>query len=99
VRDWPAHLGPPQFRRRLACIACAAVARLAELSPGCQRKKNLTNQRPAWLDQAHRKLDEPVFAAYGWDPDISDEGVLERLLELNLERAGAEAGSGGAKRR
>jgi len=51
---------------------------------------NLYNQRPAWLDLAHRKLDEVVFAAYGWDPGISDEEILERLLALNLERAGAE---------
>jgi type II restriction/modification system DNA methylase subunit YeeA len=50
---------------------------------------NLYNQRPTWLDLAHRKLDEAVFAAYGWDPGISDEEILERLLALNLERAGA----------
>jgi hypothetical protein len=30
-----------------------------------------------------------VFSAYGWDPAISDEELLERLLRLNLER-GAE---------
>jgi hypothetical protein len=29
---------------------------------------NLYNQRPTWLAEAHRKLDEAVFAAYGWDP-------------------------------
>jgi hypothetical protein len=49
---------------------------------------NLYNQRPAWLALAHKKLDEAVFAAYGWDPGISDEELLEKLLELNLERAG-----------
>jgi hypothetical protein len=49
---------------------------------------NLYNQRPTWLDHAHRKLDEAVAAAYGWDPDLSDEEILERLLALNLERAG-----------
>ena len=26
---------------------------------------NLYNQRPTWLDLAHRRLDEAVFAAYG----------------------------------
>jgi hypothetical protein len=51
---------------------------------------NLYNQRPTWLDLAHRKLDEAVFAAYGWDPGTSDEEILERLLALNLERAGEE---------
>ncbi|HKV09825.1 MAG TPA: DNA methyltransferase [Thermoanaerobaculia bacterium] len=49
---------------------------------------NLYNQRPTWLDLAHRKLDEAVFAAYRWDPGISDEEILEKLLALNLERAG-----------
>ena len=48
---------------------------------------NLYNQRPAWLDLAHKKLDAAVFAAYGWDPGLSDEELLERLLKLNLERA------------
>ena len=48
---------------------------------------NLYNERPTWMDLAHQKLDEAVFAAYGWNPDMSDEKILEKLLELNLERA------------
>ncbi len=48
---------------------------------------NLYNQRPTWLAQAHRKLDEAVFAAYGWPAGLSDEEILSRLLALNLERA------------
>ena len=51
---------------------------------------NLYNERPTWLDLAHRKLDEAVFAAYGWDPDLTDEDLLEKLLALNLERAEQE---------
>ena len=47
----------------------------------------LYNQRPAWLDLAHKKLDAAVFAAYGWDTGMSDEELLERLLRLNVERA------------
>jgi hypothetical protein len=27
---------------------------------------NLYNTRPTWLELAHKKLDEAVFAAYGW---------------------------------
>ncbi|MBI5695275.1 MAG: class I SAM-dependent DNA methyltransferase [Nitrospirae bacterium] len=50
---------------------------------------NLYNQRPAWLANAHRELDEAVAAAYGWESDLPDEEVLRRLLELNLERAGS----------
>lgn len=49
---------------------------------------NLYNERPTWLDLAHRKLDAAVFAAYGWQPDLSDEDILAALLALNLERAG-----------
>jgi len=30
------------------------------------------------------------FRRYGWEPGISDEELLERLLALNLERAGAQ---------
>lgn len=48
---------------------------------------NLYNERPTWLDLAHRKIDEAVFAAYGWDSDISDDELLAKLLELNMERA------------
>jgi hypothetical protein len=48
---------------------------------------NLYNQRPTWLENAHARLDEAVFAAYGWPPDLPDEGVLQNLLALNLERS------------
>jgi hypothetical protein len=48
---------------------------------------NLYNQRPTWLDLAHRKLDQAVLDAYGWPHDIADEDILARLLALNLERA------------
>ena len=47
---------------------------------------NLYNQRPAWLVNAHRALDEAVAAAYGWPVDLSDDEILRRLLALNLER-------------
>lgn len=50
---------------------------------------NLYNERPTWLALAHKKLDAGVFAAYGWDADISDEEILEKLLALNLARAAA----------
>jgi hypothetical protein len=48
---------------------------------------NLYNERPAWLDLAHQKLDAAVFAAYGWPVDLSDDELLARLLALNLARA------------
>jgi hypothetical protein len=36
-------------------------------------------------------LDKAVLDAYGWPHDLSDEGILERLLVLNQERAGGES--------
>jgi hypothetical protein len=48
---------------------------------------NLHNQRPTWLDNAHRRLDEAVFAAYGWPVDLSDDEIRARVLELNLSRS------------
>ncbi len=52
---------------------------------------NLYNARPTWLDLAHKRLDEAVFAAYGWKSDLSDEEILEKLLALNLERNRSQA--------
>ena len=53
----------------------------------------LYNQRPAWLDAAHKTLDLAVAAAYGWadySPEMPDEEILQRLLALNLARSGDE---------
>jgi hypothetical protein len=58
----------------------------------------LYNERPAWLDLAHKKLDAAVAAAYGWPADLSDEAILEKLLALNLERAAEEAKSANLKK-
>ena len=49
----------------------------------------LYNQRPAWLDAAHKALDVAVAAAYGWadyTAAMPDEEILQRLLALNLAR-------------
>ncbi len=51
---------------------------------------NLYNRRPTRLELAHRKLDEAVFGAYGWDLGMSDEELLEKLLALNVERVKEE---------
>jgi hypothetical protein len=50
---------------------------------------NLYNARPTWLADAHRTLDEAVFAAYGWREapgDLADAEIVARLLALNLAR-------------
>jgi hypothetical protein len=53
---------------------------------------NLYNERPLWLDHAHGELDEAVTEAYGWVDDfrsgaLGDDEILERLFNLNQERA------------
>ena len=95
---WPPGQEPPDDPRVQAIAAAAQeLNQLREnwLNPpgasAAELKKrtltNLYNQRPTWLQHAHRKLDTAVFAAYGWPPDLTDEDILARLLALNLERA------------
>jgi hypothetical protein len=79
--EHPPRIGLVRYPRLVAKDAeCAARLKARTLT-------NLYNERPAWLDLAHKKLDAAVFAAYGWPPSLSDEEILERLLALNLERA------------
>ncbi|MBW7998440.1 MAG: class I SAM-dependent DNA methyltransferase [Candidatus Glassbacteria bacterium] len=42
------------------------------------------------LRRIHDDLDKAVAEAYGWSFDLSDEGILERLVALNHERAEEE---------
>jgi hypothetical protein len=71
-------------------IATARYPRLVPKDDECARhlKKrtltNLYNERPTWLALAHQKLDAAVFAAYGWNPSMSDDDLLAALLALNL---------------
>jgi hypothetical protein len=54
-------------------------------------KRTLTrlyNENPTWLRLAHQHLDDAVLDAYGWPHDLTGEQILERLLALNLKRAG-----------
>ena len=93
---WPPGREPTTDPR---CAAIAVAARelvekrdawLAGTDPGDKKPRSLTrlyNDRPTWLDLAHRRLDETVFAAYGWPADMTDDQILEKLLELNLGRA------------
>lgn len=43
------------------------------------------------LRQLHDELDAAVLDAYGWPSTISDEEVVERLVQLNMQRAAEEA--------
>jgi type II restriction/modification system DNA methylase subunit YeeA len=51
---------------------------------------NLYNQRPEWLANVHRALDEAVFTAYGWPSNLTTQQILARLLALNQERAAVQ---------
>ena len=62
------------------------VAKEAELKK--RTLTNLYNARPTWLQMAHEKLDESVMDAYGWPHGLAEPEILERLLALNLQRAG-----------
>jgi hypothetical protein len=59
---------------------------LSEAELAVRTLTNLYNERPTWLANAHATLDAAVLAAYGWPPDLRDDEILSRLLELNLER-------------
>jgi type II restriction/modification system DNA methylase subunit YeeA len=55
----------------------------------------LYNARPAWLDNAHKALDEAVAEAYGWGDDwraekLTEDEILARLFKLNQERGSKE---------
>jgi hypothetical protein len=84
----------PQVTVTLAEHPEAAVEGSEVTVTSAEKKKrtltNLYNQRPTWLDLAHKRLDEAVFAAYGWTSTLSDEEILEKLLALNLERSKKE---------
>ena len=86
-------LNPPEWVERVPEVAPGYPDRLLPKPEHVADLKkrtltNLYNQRPAWLVNAHRMLDEAVAAAYGWPANLSDEEVLRRLLALNQERAG-----------
>jgi type II restriction/modification system DNA methylase subunit YeeA len=95
-------LNPPEWTERIPEVVPGYPDRIVA-KPGFDadlKKRTLTNlynARPAWLDNAHKALDQAVAAAYGWTdytPGMPDEEILRRLLALNLERKAAEASAG-----
>lgn len=89
-------LNPPDLVERVPEVVPGFPDRIVpvdERAAAILRKRTLTNlynERPAWLDNAHRDLDEAVAAAYGWPASISEDDAIGRLLELNLSRFAVE---------
>lgn len=88
-------LNPAEWVERVPEVVAGYPERIiAKPEHAAELKKrtltNLYNARPAWLDSAHKALDQAVADAYGWTdytPEMSDEDILHRLLALNLERS------------
>ena len=91
-------LNPPDLVQRVPEVVPGYPDRLLpvdEKAAAILKKRTLTNlynERPAWLDHAHRDLDDAAAAAaaYGWPADLTDEQILERLFKLNQARAAAQ---------
>jgi type II restriction/modification system DNA methylase subunit YeeA len=91
-------LNPPDLVKRVPEVVAGYPDRILPVDDKAAQilKKrtltNLYNERPAWLEGAHRVLDEAVAAAYGWEEDfkagaLTEEEILKRLFELNQQRA------------
>ncbi|WP_375208718.1 class I SAM-dependent DNA methyltransferase [Hyphomonas jannaschiana] len=91
-------LNPPDLVRRVPEVVPGYPDRILPVNDEAEailKKRTLTNlynERPAWLEHAHRDLDRAVAAAYGWEADfeaglLTDDEILKRLFELNQERA------------
>ncbi len=107
-------LNPPDLVQRVPEVVPGYPDRIVPISPEAEKTlktrtlPNLCNARPAWLDHAHKALDEAVTEAYGWGDDwragkLTADEILARLFRLNQERAAAQhqerpqgAGSGRA---
>jgi hypothetical protein len=92
---WSRYINPKSVDKETG-IGNVVYPRLVPKNADCAvklKERTLTklyNERPAWLDLAHKKLDAAVAAAYGFPADLTDEQILEKLLALNLARAAEE---------
>jgi hypothetical protein len=81
------HAGRLRFCRNLSGLSRRKVKSPHDHHPRefVSKWKRVTSREK--LELAHKRLDEAVFAAYGWESTLSNEEILERLLQLNLERS------------
>lgn len=95
-------LNPSDLVRREPEVVPGYPDRLLPVDEGAAKElkkrtlTNLYNARPAWLDNAHRALDEAVAEAYGWGDDwraglLTEDEILKRLFDLNQQRAAQDA--------
>jgi type II restriction/modification system DNA methylase subunit YeeA len=97
-------LNPPDLVVRVPEVVPGYPDRILPRDEECAKelkKRTLTklyNHRPAWLDNVQEELDAAVAAAYGWPADLPDDEILERLFELNQERAGISLVPGAPQR-
>ncbi len=56
-----------------------------------KEKKIHQNGLVGILKEIHDELDAAVAAAYGWPVDLPEQEILQRLVDLNAERAAEEA--------
>jgi len=97
VLEFPGAIGGPWSRFITGAnergIGTVRYPRLEPCDEDCVKKlakrtlTNLYNERPAWLANAHGKLDAAVASAYNFNVNLTDEAILEWLLALNQERA------------
>ncbi|MCA1775439.1 MAG: class I SAM-dependent DNA methyltransferase [Loktanella sp.] len=91
-------LNPPDLVDRVPEVVLGYPDRILpkdDAAAAMLKKRTLTslyNARPAWLDHAHKALDEAVAEAYGWGDDwraglLDDDEILARLFRLNQERS------------
>lgn len=103
-------LNPPDLVERVPEVVAGYPDRLLPKDDKAAKElkkrtlTNLYNARPAWLDHAHKRLDEAVAEAYGWGDDwragkLTDDEILGRLFRLNQERAALETKAAAPKGR
>lgn len=86
-------LNPPEWVRREPEVVAGYPDRILPVDEDAAKKlkkrtlTNLYNERPSWLDNAHRDLDAAVAAAYGWPADLDDDAILKNLFGLNQLRS------------
>ncbi len=96
ILEFPGTPGGPWDRFIAPGTQTVRYPRLVPRDDDCAKRlkdrtlTKLYNERPAWLAHAHAKLDHAVFAAYGWEEDLSSADCVACLLALNLA-TGAKA--------